>query len=44
MNSAAARVGGSGKEEKKCMLLYHVSGEGLWRNALVVLSHGGYNI
>jgi hypothetical protein len=43
MNSATARVSGIGKEEK-ISLLYHVSGEGLRRNALVVLSHGGYNI
>jgi hypothetical protein len=39
-----ARVSGSEKEKKKLSLLYHVSGEGLWQNALVVLSHGGYNI
>jgi hypothetical protein len=44
MNSVAARVSGSGKERKKLSLLYHVSGEGLQRNVLVVLSHGGYNI
>jgi hypothetical protein len=44
MNSATARVSGSGKLKKKLRLLYHVSGEGLWRNVLVVLSHGGYNI
>jgi hypothetical protein len=29
MNSATARVNGSGKEKKKLKLLYHVSGEGL---------------
>jgi hypothetical protein len=44
MNNVVARVSGSGKEKKKLRLLYHVSGEGLRRNALVVLSHGGYNI
>jgi hypothetical protein len=43
MNSATARVSGREKE-KKLRLLYHVSGEGLRRNALVVLSHRGYNI
>jgi hypothetical protein len=44
MNSAVARVSGSGKEKKKLRLLHHVSAEGLRWNALVVLSHGGYNI
>jgi hypothetical protein len=46
MNSATTRVSGSGKEEKKkkLRLLYHVSGEGLRWNVLVVLSHRGYNI
>jgi hypothetical protein len=45
MNSVAARVSGSEKEKrKKFRLLYHVSGEGLLRNMLVVLSHEGYNI
>jgi hypothetical protein len=43
MNSAVARVNRSGKE-KKLRLLYHVSGEGLRRNVLVVLSHRCYNI
>jgi hypothetical protein len=32
------------EKRKKLRLLYHVSGEGLRQNALVVLSHGGYNI
>jgi hypothetical protein len=32
------------KRRKKLRLLYHVSGEGLRRNALVVLSHRVYNI
>jgi hypothetical protein len=47
MNSAMARawVSGSEKEKrKKLRLLYHVCGEELWRNVLVVLSHRGYNI
>jgi hypothetical protein len=30
------------EKRKKLNLLYHVSGEGLRRNALVVLSHGEY--
>jgi hypothetical protein len=39
-NSTAARVSGSGKKTPD----YHVSGEGLSQNWMVVLSHGGYNI
>jgi hypothetical protein len=44
MNSVTARVSESEKERKKLRLLYHVSGEGLRWNALVVLGHRGYNI
>jgi hypothetical protein len=44
MNSVATRVSESEKQRKKLRLLYHVSGEGLRWSALVVLSHGGYNI
>jgi hypothetical protein len=41
-NSTVARVSGSRKKNSGSD--YHVSGEELSRNWMVVLSHGGYNI